>query len=75
MESTQEIAFGNLQGEVAVLRELVKALISQLPKGDATSRLLEDALNRARASQVHMSPDYISVQHAINQLQVHSLPR
>lgn len=74
MESAKEIAFGNLKGEVVVLRELVKALISRLPQSDDTGRLLEDALSRARESAPD-GPDRTSVNYAINQLQVHSVPR
>lgn len=75
MASKQETALGALRGEVVVLRELVKTLISQLPQGIGTTRRLEDALNRARATAVHMSPTYLSVDVAINQMQVHHLPR
>ncbi len=75
MASKQEIAFCNLHGEVVVLRELVKSLISQLPKGIATTHRLEDALNRARATAAHMSPAYLSVNGAIDRMQVHHLPR
>jgi hypothetical protein len=67
----KDIEIGNLRGEVVVLRELVRMLVEQtMPFDPMRSGALQGAAQRARAAFSEGSPDRISVDHAINMLQL-----
>lgn len=67
----EQIEYGNLKGEVQVLRELVRGLLARElagPAREATNALMTSAFDRARAKHERLSAERISVDHAINQL-------
>ncbi|MEH6420985.1 hypothetical protein [Pseudomonas sp. CGJS7] len=67
----EQIEYGNLKGEVAVLRELMRGLLARElsgPTAEATNALMTSAFNHARSKHERLSAERISVDHAINQL-------
>ena len=69
MDKQEQIAFGNLQGHVEVLTELVKVLVDRaLPFDPSTGQLISAAVERARKAHPDGSPERIAVDHAINTL-------
>lgn len=67
VDQRDRIAFDNLQGEVALLRELVALLFAQLPHTQPKVDAMHGAMEQARLRLSKESPGYISVAHAWNQ--------
>lgn len=73
MDQQEQIEYNNLVGEVALLRELIKALSKKLlPFEPASTQALVDACEAARKVYPPLSPRRIAVDHAINTLAPHN---
>ena len=66
MDASEQIAFNNLQGEVAMLREMVRLLMEEIPSHPTAFEKIRAASARARASQPDGSPGRIAIDRALN---------
>lgn len=71
MNEQEQIAFGNLRGEVRMLGAILRALAGQLEASPALRAKIMDALDAERAKMEPKSPERISFEHAVNSWRPH----
>lgn len=72
MNEQEQIAFGNLQGEVRFLATMVRHLAGRtLPTSPDARAALLDAIDAERKKLKELSPERISFDHAVNTWRPH----